>query len=218
MYFTTVVKVGFLIFFYRLLYSVFIDFFDIIALVLILSGLGSIIFALNAFGESQIKRFLAYSSCSHLGFILLALSVGNIHGLMAAVHYLLFYILTNVCFFNIVINSEEIVSGKPMFYFSDLTKFSEKNYGNGLVVSIALLSFGGFPPFVGFFGKYLIFEVLMFNGNIFIVIFIIVLSTISLYYYLKLVKFIWYYSNQKKDSFKYFIYKVFIQISGQSHT
>jgi NADH-quinone oxidoreductase subunit N len=140
---------------------------------------------LFAMRQRNMKRFLAFSSISQAGYIMLGIIAGTPEGMSSVVYYLLVYLVSNLGLFGVV-SIIENASGK--------TKISEYSglYGTNPKLSVALMLFlfslAGIPPFAGFFSKFFVFMAAAHEGY-YILVFIALLNTvISLYYYLLVVK------------------------------
>ena len=131
---------------------------------------------LFAIRQKNLKRFLAFSSISQAGYIMLGIIAGSAQGMAALVYYVLVYIFSNLAAFG-VISSVERSSGKVgMDDYNGLYKTNPKL---SVVMMLAMFSLAGIPPFAGFFSKFFIY----------ILVLIALLNTIiSLYYYLLVVK------------------------------
>lgn len=140
---------------------------------------------LFALRQKNLKRFMAFSSISQAGYIILGVIGGNSLGMVALVYYILVYVVANLAIFGII-NIVEQRSGKGDI--SDLNGFYKTNPKLSFVMTIALFSLAGIPPFAGFFSKFFIFAA-AFDAGFIWVIFIALLNTVlSLYYYLLIVK------------------------------
>ena len=174
----------------------------------LLSLLIGTILGLNQF---KIKRLLAYSTISHLGFMLLALAVHNIESIQALIFYLMQYSLSNVNAFIILISigySLYLYSNKDKEY----EKLLEKDYSPiqlinqmkgyfyinpyiAISLAIVIYSFVGIPPLVGFFGKQMVLSSALNSGYVFITLIAILTSVISAVYYLNVIKQIFFYKS-----------------------
>lgn len=140
---------------------------------------------LFAIRQQNLKRFLAYSSVSQAGYIMLGVISGNGLGMTALVYYVLVYLVSNLAAFG-VIAAVENKSGKVTM--NDYNGFYQTNPKLSFVMMIALFSLAGIPPFAGFFSKFFIF-VSAIQSGFYVLVFIALLNTIiSLYYYLLVVK------------------------------
>lgn len=140
---------------------------------------------LFAIRQQNLKRFLAYSSISQAGYIMLGVISGTAIGMTSLVYYVLVYLVSNLAIFGVITITEHR-SGK--LNRDDYNGFYQTNPKLSIVMMIALFSLAGIPPFAGFFSKILIFAAAAQQGY-YLLVFIALLNTIiSLYYYLLVVK------------------------------
>ncbi|MDD3320272.1 MAG: NADH-quinone oxidoreductase subunit N [Paludibacter sp.] len=138
-----------------------------------------------AIRQQNLKRFLAFSSISQAGYILLAIISGSALGMASLVYYVLVYMFSNLAAFG-VISVIENRSGKVEMY--DYNGLYQTNPKLSFVMMLALFSLAGIPPFAGFFSKFFIFSAAAAEGY-YVLVFIALLNTIiSLYYYLLVIK------------------------------
>jgi len=204
---------------------------------LISSLLSLIIGAVLGLTQFRIKRLFAYSTISHVGFILLALSVNSIESIEAFVFYLMQYSITNVNAFILLIgvgyslymfidknkslnlksshdNPDNIdMKYSPIQLISQLKGYFYINPYIALSLAITLFSFVGIPPLTGFFAKQMVLSSALDKGYIFMVLVAILTSAISAYYYLAVVKEIYFSKSDyvlnpvlKGTHFKAYIY------------
>lgn len=177
---------------------------------LLLSSLLSLIVGtIVGLTQSRIKRLFAYSTISHVGFILLALSINSIESIQAFIFYLLQYSISNLNAFVIL-----ITMGFSLYYYTNQEKqyiqLTDKNnspiqlisqikgyfYINpfiALSLAITIFSFVGVPPFIGFFAKQMVLSAAIDNGYIFITLIAILSSVVSAVYYLGIIKQIFFF-------------------------
>lgn len=135
--------------------------------------------------QKNLKRFLAYSSISQAGYILLAVISGTAIGISSLVYYVLVYVFSNLAAFG-VLSVIEQRSGKVEL--SDYNGLYQTNPRLSFVMMLALFSLAGIPPFAGFFSKFFVFSAAIQQG-FYVLVFIALLNTIiSLYYYLLVIK------------------------------
>jgi NADH-quinone oxidoreductase subunit N len=140
---------------------------------------------LFAIRQQNLKRFLAFSSISQAGYILLGLIGGNQLGMTSVMYYILVYVFSNLGAFGVVAAISN-ASGKENI--DDYNGLYKTNPKLSLVMTLALFSLAGIPPVAGFFGKFFLFTAAAQKG-FYLLVFIAVLNTIiSLYYYLLIVK------------------------------
>jgi NADH-quinone oxidoreductase subunit N len=148
---------------------------------------------LFAMRQENIKRFLAFSSITQMGYILLGLTSGTGAGSAAAIYFLVVYIFSNLAAFGIVSMVTE-QTGKENI--SDFNGFYKNNKITGWVLALAMFSLAGIPPTAGFFGKMFLVTAGASKGNYLLVAFASLNMVISLYYYLRIVKAIFIDANE----------------------
>jgi NADH-ubiquinone oxidoreductase chain 2 len=177
------------------------------------SFLSLVIGSILGLTQYRIKRLYAYSTISHVGFILLALSVHSVESIQAFFFYIIQYSLSNLnAFFILIIigytytnyykktegyesmpSLYENYKGKinelsPIEYIDNLRGYFYLNPILAISLSITLYSFIGVPPLVGFFAKQMVLSSALDNGDIFICLVAILTSVVSAVYYLYIVK------------------------------
>ena len=143
---------------------------------------------LFAIRQRNLKRFLAFSSISQAGYIMLGIIGANTMGMTAMMFYVLVYIFSNLAAFG-VIAAIERKTGKVTT--DDYNGLFKTNPWLSFTMMLAMFSLGGIPPFAGFFSKFFIFVGAAHQGSvaIYVLVFIALINTIiSLYYYLLVVK------------------------------
>lgn len=148
---------------------------------------------LFAIRQQNIKRFMAFSSISQAGYIMLGVINGNTIGLTALIYYVLVYAAANLGVF-IVISIIEQRSGR--ITISDYNGLYKTNPKLSLFLTLSLFSLAGIPPFAGFFSKFFIFMAAFGSGFHLLVFIALVNTVISLYYYLLVVKAIYITPNE----------------------
>ena len=143
---------------------------------------------LFAIRQRNMKRFLAFSSISQAGYIMLGVIAYNAMGLAALMYYVLVYIFSNLAAFG-VIGAIENATGKVSM--DDYKGLYKTNPRLSVAMMLAMFSLAGIPPFAGFFSKFFIFTGAINQGStaIYVLVLIALINTIvSLYYYLLVVK------------------------------
>ena len=143
---------------------------------------------LFAMRQRNMKRFLAFSSISQAGYIMLGIIAMNTLGMAALMYYVLVYIFSNLAAFG-VIGAIENASGKV--WMDDYKGLYKTNPRLAFTMMLAMFSLAGIPPFAGFFSKFFIFTGAIAQGSvaIYVLVLIALINTIiSLYYYLLVVK------------------------------
>jgi len=140
---------------------------------------------LFAIRQQNLKRFLAFSSISQAGYILLGVIGGNQTGMASVVYYILVYIFSNLGAFGVVAAISN-ASGKENI--DDYNGLYMTNPRLSLVMTLSLFSLAGIPPVAGFFGKFFLFTAAAEKGFYLLVLIAVLNTIISLYYYLLVVK------------------------------
>ena len=140
---------------------------------------------LFALRQQNMKRFLAFSSIAQAGFILLGLMSNDQLGVSTVVYFVAIYVFTNLAAFGVV-QSISFQTGKENI--DDYEGLYRTNPKLSLVMMLALFSLAGIPPVAGFFGKFFLFTAAASQGLYFLVFLAVVNVTISLYYYLLVIR------------------------------
>ena len=141
---------------------------------------------LFAVRQQNLKRFLAFSSISQAGYIMLAVISGTPFGMTSLIFYVLIYLAANLAAFGVISTVEQNSDGKVSM--ADYNGLYRTNPKLAVVMTLALFSLAGIPPFAGFFSKFFVFAS-AFEEGFHVLVFIALINTvISLYYYLLVVK------------------------------
>ncbi|MCQ2208276.1 MAG: NADH-quinone oxidoreductase subunit N [Paludibacteraceae bacterium] len=162
--------------------STFISWTNILWWVIVITITVGNIFAIR---QKNLKRFLAFSSISQAGYIMLGLMSGTAEGMGSMVYYILVYLFTNLGAFGVISNIED-KSGKVGM--DDYNGLYETNPKMAVVMMLAMFSLAGIPPFAGFWSKFFIFASAAQAGEYLLVFLALANTIISLYYYLLVVK------------------------------
>ena len=141
---------------------------------------------LIAIVQSNIKRMLAYSTISHVGFILLGFIAGTPSGYSAALYYTLVYVLMTLGTFGVVVLASR--KGFEADRLEDYKGLYRRDPLLALAMAMLMFSMAGVPPFVGFWGKLRIIQALWETSHLWLVIIAVVLSVVGAFYYLRVIK------------------------------
>ncbi len=183
-------------------------------ILLISSFLSLMVGAIVGLVQFRIKRLLSYSTISHVGFLLLALTVQSTESIQAFMFYLMQYSLSNINIFFIIILigyslvyyvnikydmlEETEMENSPIQLLTQLKGYFQLNPILALSLAITLFSFMGIPPLIGFFAKQLVLSAALQNGYYFLTITGILTSVISAVYYLATVKLMFFDESEIK--------------------
>ena len=158
----------------------------LLGIVIVLSITIANLFAIR---QTELKRFMAFSSISQAGYIMLAVMGNSGMGVTALTYYILVYVVANMSVFTIISAIEERNNGvTDMDAYNGLYSTNPKL---AFLMTLALFSLGGIPPFAGMFSKFFVFMAALEQGSTwaYAIVFIALINTvISLYYYLLIVK------------------------------
>ena len=155
-------------------------------IVIILSITVANLFAIR---QSELKRFMAFSSISQAGYIMLAVIGNSATGIAALSYYVLVYVVANLAVFTVIGVVEENNGGRTDM--EAYNGFYQTNPKLSFLMTVALFSLAGIPPFAGMFSKFFVFMAAAEQGSFmaYFVVFIALVNTVvSLYYYLLIVK------------------------------
>jgi NADH-quinone oxidoreductase subunit N len=154
---------------------------------------------LFAIRQNNLKRFLAFSSISQAGYILVGIISGNELGMATVIYYILVYIFSNLGAFGVI----SVISNKTgKETITDYNGLYRTNPLLTLTLTLALFSLAGIPPVAGFFGKLFLFYAAASKGYYILVIIALINTIIALYYYLLVVKAMW--INKSDEPIHYF--------------
>jgi len=140
---------------------------------------------LFALRQNNIKRFLAFSSIAQAGFLLLGILGANDLGMSSVVYFVLVYVFTNLGAFGVV---EAISNASGVETIDGYNGLYKTNPKLSLLMTLSLFSLAGIPPVAGFFGKFFLFTAAAGSGYYILVLIAVLNATISLYYYLRVVR------------------------------
>ena len=144
---------------------------------------------LFAIRQSELKRFMAFSSISQAGYIMLAVIGSSQTGMASLMYYILVYVVANMAVFTVISTVEQNNNGRTDM--NAYNGFYQTNPKLSFLMTLALFSLAGIPPFAGMFSKFFVFMAAAQQGSFwaYFVVFIALINTVvSLYYYLLIVK------------------------------
>lgn len=170
--------------------------------------------AVGSFGaikQSNIKRLLAYSSIGHIGFVILGLSAISLSGIKACAIYMIIYSFISVGNFGFLcliqkFGNKKAESGNDaskIFEISNFSGLAKQKPILATIFAILMLSSAGIPPLAGFFAKFYVVMAAVKARYFIAATFAIIFSVVSAFYYLKIIKTM-FFDEPKKDSFKFY--------------
>ncbi|AFZ83794.1 NADH dehydrogenase I subunit N [Candidatus Kinetoplastibacterium blastocrithidii TCC012E] len=158
---------------------------------------------ITAIMQKDLKRMLAYSAISHMGFVLLGLvsqdhCSSNSITYSSSMYYIIIYLVNTMAIFGSILL---LSKGKECVYIDDLIGLKKYNSLLAFIILVSMFSLAGLPPFIGFYAKLVIFKTLINSGYVFISVIAVLFSLIGAFYYLRVIKIS--YFNYSKDNCHY---------------
>ena len=181
----------------RILYICFGEIYEEWKSIIIFISVASMLLgAFAAIGQSNLKRLMAYSSISHIGYVLAALTVGNRDGVISAISYLNIYIIMMISSFACIL----FFKRKNVYFENiyDLSGLSKNHPVISFCFATTLFSLAGIPPLAGFFAKFYVFKSVIEANMIYLAIIGLIASVISAFYYLRIVKIMYFDPENEK--------------------
>tara|TARA_A100001011_G_scaffold165152_1_gene173834 strand:- start:23 stop:1453 length:1431 start_codon:yes stop_codon:yes gene_type:complete len=192
---STLPKIAVFIVFLKLYFIPFILLKEVWSDILIFVGMLSIIIgSLFALTQENIKRLLAYSAISNIGFIILSLGLISVDGIHASLYYTVVYSLTALASFGIITHITSNSNGIEKI--TDIAGLAKTHPYFALLILITMLSSAGIPPLIGFHAKLMVIKALISSSYIILSIIVVMMTVVSAYYYLKIIKTI-YFDNRE---------------------
>ena len=146
--------------------------------------------AIAAIGQRDIKRLMAYSSITHMGFALVGLAAGTATGVQATLVYMAIYVTMNIGVFAFILSMER--DGRPVTDITSLNMYAKREPTKALAMLVLLFSLAGVPPLVGFFGKFYVLWAAVEAGLTWLAIAGVIASVIGAFYYLRIVYYMYF--------------------------
>jgi NADH-quinone oxidoreductase subunit N len=145
---------------------------------------------LAAIMQTNIKRMLAYSTISHMGFVMLGLLPGTAYGFGAAMYYVIVYGVMSVATFAMIILLSS--SGVEAENLEDFKGLNRRNPYYAAIMGLVMFAMAGVPPMVGFFAKLMVLKAVIDAGMMWLAITAVVFSVIGAFYYLRIIKYMYF--------------------------
>merc|ERR1711991_731701 len=159
-------------------------------IVVFLSIASMILGSVAAIGQKNLKRLIAYSSISHMGYALAGISTGTNQGIQSSITYISIYLIMNLAFFSCLFMMKK--NDKYYENLDDLSGISKKHPVLSFCFLIILFSLAGIPPLAGFFAKFYIFTAVIEQKMYALAIIGLLTTVISAFYYIRIIKTIYF--------------------------
>ena len=197
LFFSIVPKIAALTVFIRFLYVPFLNLLDQWQMIIIFLSIASMLLgAVAAIGQKNIKRLIAYSSISHIGYTLAGLATASNEGIQNSIIYITIYVIMNLALFCCLL----MLKRKDQYYedIADLSGLSKNHPLLSLCLLIILFSLAGIPPLAGFFAKFYIFKSVLEQSMYFLAIVGLLSTVVAAFYYLRIIKIIYFDKEKEK--------------------
>lgn len=173
-------------------------------MLVIMAVLSMAIGNLAAIAQSNIKRMLAYSAISHMGFMLLGIVTGVVSGdpryalnaYSSAMFYVIAYVLMTLGAFGVILLMAR--AGFEAEELSDYKGLNKRSPWFAFIMLMVMFSMAGVPPFIGFFAKFSVLQAVVATGEIWLAVVAVIFSLIGAFYYLRVVKLMYFDKPKRK--------------------
>ncbi len=199
LFFAILPKIAALSVFIKFLYTPFANMNDQWQTIIVFISIASMIFgAVAAIGQKNLKRLIAYSSISHMGYALAGLATVSNQGIQSSITYISIYLVMNLAFFSCLF----MLKRNDKYYenIEDLSGLSKKHPILSFSLLIVLFSLAGIPPLAGFFAKFYVFLAVIEQSMYFLAIVGLLATVVAAFYYLRIIKII--YFDPEKEEFE----------------
>ena len=163
-------------------------------MLLIMAVLSIAIGNLTAIAQSNLKRMLAYSTISHIGFLLFGLMSGSMNGFASSMFYISAYVLMTLAGFGMILLLSR--QGFEAENLDDLKGLNQRSPWAALLMLITMFSMAGVPPTIGFYAKFTVLQAALQAGYIWAVVYAVLMTVIGAFYYLRIVKLMYFDAPQ----------------------
>jgi len=196
-FFAILPKIAALTVFIRFLYVPFANMIEQWQTIIVFISIASMVLgAIAAIGQKNLKRLVAYSSISHMGYALAGLSTGTNQGIQSSITYISIYLAMNLAFFSCLF----MLRRNDKYYekIEDLSGLSKNHPVLSFSLLIILFSLAGIPPLAGFFAKFYIFLAVIEQSMYYLAIVGLLSTVIAAFYYLRIIKIIYFDPEKEK--------------------
>ncbi|MDP1765845.1 MAG: NADH-quinone oxidoreductase subunit NuoN [Methylotenera sp.] len=155
-------------------------------MLMIMAVLSIIIGNITAIAQTNLKRMLAYSTISHIGFVLFGLMSASINGFTSALFYIVSYVLMTLAGFGMILLLSR--KGFEAEKLDDLKGLNQRSPWHAFLMMIVMFSMAGVPPTLGFYAKFTVLQAALQAGFLWLVVFAVLMAVIGAFYYLRVIK------------------------------
>ncbi len=169
-------------------------------MLIIMAVLSIVIGNITAIAQTSLKRMLAYSTISHVGFLLYGIMSASINGFASAMFYIVSYVLMTLAGFGIILLLSR--KGFEADKLDDLKGLNQRSPWYAFLMLITMFSMAGVPPTLGFYAKFAVLQAALQAGMVWLVVFAVLMAVIGAFYYLRIVKLMYFDEPKDKASIK----------------
>jgi NADH-quinone oxidoreductase subunit N len=155
-------------------------------MLLIMAVLSIAIGNITAIAQTNLKRMLAYSTISHVGFLLFGLMSGSMNGYASSMFYISAYVLMTLAGFGMILLLSR--KGFEAENLDDLKGLNQRSPWAAMLMLITMFSMAGVPPTIGFYAKFTVLQAALQAGFIWVAVFAVLMAAVGAFYYLRVVK------------------------------
>jgi NADH-quinone oxidoreductase subunit N len=152
----------------------------------VMAVLSLIVGNITAIAQTNIKRMLAYSTISHMGFLLIGILAGGLNGYASSMFYVVVYVLMNLGAFGMIMLLSR--NGFEADNLDDFKGLNQRSPWHAVLMLLLMFSMAGVPPTVGFYAKFAILQAIVEAGHLWLAVIAVVFSLIGAFYYLRIIK------------------------------
>ncbi len=155
-------------------------------MLMIMAVLSIIVGNITAIAQTNLKRMLAYSTISHIGFMLYGLMSASMNGFVYAMFYVVSYVLMTLAGFGMILLLSR--KGFEAEQLDDLKGLNQRSPWHAFLMLIVMFSMAGVPPTLGFYAKFTVLQAALQAGYLWLVVFAVLMAVIGAFYYLRVIK------------------------------
>ncbi len=155
-------------------------------MLMIMAVLSIVIGNVTAIAQTNLKRMLAYSTISHIGFMMYGLMSASANGLVSAMFYIVSYVLMTLAGFGMILLLSR--QGFEAERLDDLKGLNQRSPWHAFLMLIVMFSMAGVPPTLGFYAKFSVLQAALQAGYLWLVVFAVLMAVIGAFYYLRVIK------------------------------
>lgn len=161
-------------------------FLDWQQMLMIMAVLSIIVGNITAIAQTNLKRMMAYSTISHIGFMLFGLMSASMNGFISSLFYIVSYVIMTLAGFGIILLLSR--KGFEADQLDDLKGLNQRNPWVAFLMLIVMFSMAGVPPTLGFYAKFTVLQAALQAGYLWLVVFAVLMAVIGAFYYLRVIK------------------------------